>query len=314
MCRAAVLLVALAVASAAGGCGLGAGESTEGGASLLVTRDFGTRQVGSGSIETIPGGETVMRLLQRDFEVETRYGGGFVQQINGVAGGREDGRPVDWFYYVNGILAGDGAAAHKVAASDRIWWDHHDWGASAQVNAVVGAFPEPFASGSEGKRLPVRLDCAADAGDACDEVAERLGDAGVKVGRSAAGSFGGVGVLRVKVGRWEDVRKDPAVRQLEEGPKASGVYAQPNATGDRIELLGPDGEGERTLGPGAGLVAATRLGGEAPTWIVTGTDAVGVAAAAAQLQEDALRNRFAIAVEDGRPTPLPIQPPPEAPS
>ena len=66
--------------------------------------------------EPIPGGETVMRMLQRDFEVQTRYGGGFVQSIDGVAGGRQDGRPVDWFYYVNGILADDGAAAHAADA------------------------------------------------------------------------------------------------------------------------------------------------------------------------------------------------------
>ena len=67
-----------------------------------------------------------------------------------------------------------------------------------------------------------------------------------------------------------------------------------------------DGETERTVSQGAGLVAATRLGGEAPTWIVTGTDAVGLAAAAAQLDEDSLADKFAIAVEDGRPVPLPI--------
>jgi hypothetical protein len=309
--RRAALLILLALAAA--GCGLGAGEGQEGGATLTVTRDFGTRDVGSGKADPIPGGETVMRMLQRDFEVETRYGGGFVQQINGIAGGREDGRPVDWFYYVNGILAEEGAAAHKLAAGDDIWWDHHDWGASADVRAVVGAFPEPFRSGVDGKRLPVRLDCAAAADDACDEVAKRLGEEGVKAGRSAAAGFGGEGVLRIKVGVWSDVRRDPAVRELEKGPKASGVYARLNAAGDELALLDPEGETVRTLGAGSGLVAATRLSGEAPTWIVTGTDGVGLAAAAAQLQRDALEDRFAIAVEDGRPTPLPVQPPPEAP-
>jgi hypothetical protein len=91
------------------------------------------------------------------------------------------------------------------------------------------------------------------------------------------------------------------------------VYARPTAAGDEIALLDPLGEVERTLGPGGGLVAATRMGGEAPTWIVTGVDDVGVAAAAAQLQESALANNFAIAVEDGRPTPLPLLPPPETP-
>jgi Domain of unknown function (DUF4430) len=309
MIRRAFLLVVLL--AFAGGCGLGAGESEEGGATLTVTRDFGTREVGTGSADPIPGGETVMRMLQRDFEVETRYGGGFVQQINGIAGGRENGRPVDWFYYVNGILADEGAAAHKLSAGDDVWWDHHDWGASADVRAVVGAFPEPFLSGVDGKRLPVRLDCAA--ADACDEVAGRLAEEGVKAGRSAAAGFGGEGVLRIKVGVWSDVRRDPAVRQLEEGPRASGVYARPSAAGDELELLDPEGETVRTLGAGSGLVAATRLSGEAPTWIVTGTDAVGLAAAAAQLDSDSLDDRFAIAVEGGRPTPLPVLPPPEAP-
>ena len=313
MMRRAALLALLACSVVAAGCGLGAGESQEGGATLTVTRDFGSRNVGSGSANPIPGGETVMRMLQRDFDVETRYGGGFVQQINGIAGGRQNGRPVDWFYYVNGILADDGAAAHKLSPGDQVWWDHHDWGASADVRAVVGAFPEPFLSGVGGKRLPVRLDCAEAAADACDEVSARLEDAGVKAGRSAAGGFGGEGVLRIKVGVWKDVRKDPAVRELEKGPKASGVYARPSAAGDAIALLDQEGKTARTLRAASGLVAATELGGEAPTWIVTGTDAVGLAAAAAQLDEAALKDHFAIAVDSGRPVALPLLLPPEGP-
>jgi Domain of unknown function (DUF4430) len=311
--RRAVLLAALVLAALAGGCGLGAGDSKEGGATLLVTRDFGTREVGTGDVEPIPGGETAMRMLQRDFDVETRYGGGFVQSINGIAGGREGGRPVDWFYYVNGVLADKGAAAHELAPGDRIWWDHHDWAGSQDIRAVVGAFPEPFVSGIDGKRLPVRLDCAADAEDVCDEVSERLADVGVKAGRSAAGAFGGEGVLRVKVGRWADIRDDSAVRRLEAGPRASGVFARPTAAGDEIALLNASGEVERRLRGGNGLVAATRVGDEAPTWIVTGTDDVGLAAAAAHVQRSSLENHFAIAVEDGRPTPLPLLPPPETP-
>jgi hypothetical protein len=312
MRRAALFAVLLLVAPA-GGCGLGAGESQAGSATLVVTRDFGTRDVGSGAADPIPGGETVMRMLQRNFDVETRYGGGFVQQINGIAGGREDGRPVDWFYYVNGILAEDGAAAHKLSAGDDVWWDHHDWGASADVRAVVGAFPEPFLSGTGGKRLPVRLDCADAAADACDEVSDRLGEQGVKAGRSGAASFGGPAVLRIKVGVWADLRRDPAVRRLEAGPRASGVYVRPSGAGDELALLGPDGKTVRTLDRGAGLVAATTLGGEAPTWVVTGTDAVGLAAAAARLEPESLNDRFAIAVDDGRPVPLPVLPSSEAP-
>ena len=166
--RAALLLLLLAGAS---GCGLGAGESEGGGATLTVTRDFGAREVGDAGQDPIRGGETVMRFLQRDFDVETRYGGGFVQAINGIAGGRDNGRAVDWFYFVNGVLAEDGAAAHELSAGDRVWWDHRDWEATMDVEAVVGSWPEPFLSGEGGKRIPVRLDCADESQAACDEVA-----------------------------------------------------------------------------------------------------------------------------------------------
>jgi hypothetical protein len=39
---------------------------------------------------------------------------------------------------------------------------------------------------------------------------------------------------------------------------------------------------------------------------VTGTDDVGVAAAAAALQEDRLQNTFALAIEAGKGVPLPV--------
>ena len=295
------------------GCGLGAGESEGGGATLTVTRDFGTREVGTGSADPLPGGETVMRMLQRDFDVDTRYGGGFVQSINGIAGGQEDGRPVDWFFYVNGILADQGATAHKLTDGDDIWWDHHDWGTTADVRAVVGAFPEPFVTGVDGKRLPVRLDCAGSAeAPATRSPSGSPTPASRPDGRPRPASAGRA-CCGSRSARWSDLRRDPAVRRLEEGPRASGVYARLNAAGDELALLDPEGETVRTLGAGSGLVAATQLGGEAPTWVVTGTDAVGLAAAAAQLERAALADRFAVAVEDGRPLPLPVQPPPEAP-
>ena len=101
-----------------------------------------------------------MRLLQRTFDVTTRFGGNFVQEIDGVSGGREDGRRVDWFYYVNGIESSTGAGERKLHRGDRVWWDHHDWETAMRVPAVVGAFPEPFRSGQDGKKLPIRLVCA----------------------------------------------------------------------------------------------------------------------------------------------------------
>ncbi len=302
------LLCVLAVLPAAG-CGFGAGEET-GDVSLTVTRDFGGERLHEGIEEHATEGDTVMRLLTRNYEVDTRFGGGFVQEIDGVGGGREDGRPVDWFYYVNGIEAPIGAAERRVAAGERVWWDHHAWDAAQRVPAVVGSFPEPFATGLEGKRFPVRLVCAGDDERSCDEVTERLEEAGVKaVSRSVIQQSGGKEILRVLVGPWADIRGDAIARRLERGPAASGVFAQPTSAGDAIELLDAEAKPVSTLRAGGGLVAATSVEAQAPTWIVTGTDDVGVAAAAAALTEERLEQHFALAVDAGSDVPLPVSGP-----
>jgi len=309
MRRALAAVSVLAVlAAAASGCGLGPGEETASEGSLTVTRDFGAEPIGRHSVAGVSESDTVMRLLRRDFEVETRYGGNFVQEIDGVAGGREGGRRVDWFFYVNGIESGVGAGERRVEPGDRIWWDHHDWGATMRVPAVVGSFPEPFVSGVEGRKLPVRIVClGGDEEGACDEVQTRLGDAGVTdTARSVLEQSAGREVLRVIVGPWSEVRRDTAARKLESGPAESGVFAKPAKAGDRIDLLDEQGGVARELGPGGGLLAATQIEAQQPTWIVTGVDDTGVAAAAAALTENELQDHFAIAVEEGRTVPLPI--------
>ncbi len=178
-----------------------------------------------------------------------------------------------------------------------------------RVPAVVGSFPEPFRSGQAGKKLPIKLVCLRPEDRSCDEVETRLSDAGVRnVARSNLESSVGK-VLRILVGRWSDVRQDIVARQLEEGPEVSGVFAKPNAAGNRIALIDPEGGTERTLGPASGLVAATSYQEYPPTWLITGTDDVGVAAAAATLSEDGLRFHFALAIEAGRGVPLPLDTP-----
>jgi hypothetical protein len=294
---------ALAAASLAG-CGLGAGEGGTG-ARVLVTRDFGTRPVGARIVQDLPSSETATQLLERSFDVTKRHGG-LVQSIDGLAGGREGGRPFDWFVYVNGIESEVGAAVVQLHDGDRTWWDRHDRGATPHIPAVVGSFPEPFAHGAGGKRYPVVLECADDVDTACKAVSERLGAAGVVAGRQTLGTGVGEKTLRVLVGRWSVLRDDQAMELIDRGPASGGVYVRFSADGRRMDLLDSRGATAGSLGAGAGLVAATRFEQQAPTWAVTGTDVAGVAAAARALDERTLQRRFALALDGTRAIGLPV--------
>jgi hypothetical protein len=296
--RRGVLLggVLTALAVVASGCGLGAGK-TPGGVQLLVTRDFGTATVHLAATPKLRGQETVMSLLQRNAKVGTRYSGAFVQSINGLDGGHEGHAAVDWFYYVNGVEASEGAATMKVHPGDRIWWDRHDWSQTDDVPAVVGSFPEPFLHGLGGKRYPVRVECADGGSDACKTVTKQLRAQGVPAAVSAlGGAAGATHTLRIAVGTWRQLAAEPALATLREGPRASGVYARFQQGGGALALLDADGHVEQTLAAGSGLIAATRGGGSVPLWAVTGTDDAGVAAASHAFATGTLHDRFAVAV------------------
>lgn len=306
MSRRLATCVLAALALAAAGCGAGSGSAPDE-VKLTVTDDFGSRTVLDKPNAEVRGDDTVMRLLQRNAKVQTRYGGGFVQSIGDLRGGREGGRPQDWFYFVNGVLADKGAAAVDVNGGDRIWWDRHDWGTANRIPAVVGSYPEPFLNGLDGERLPTRLECDEGVAAACDAIVKKMADLGIVAGKSRLGTEQGKEQLRILVGRWPAIRGDRAAEQLEQGPKSSGVFARIAPDGKTITALDPQGRAVRRIGAGSGLVAATRFRDENLVWIVTGTDAAGVELAAKQaLDESVLNEKFALAISDGLPVPLPV--------
>ena len=118
---AALLLAALAAA----GCGLGPGSGV-GSVELTVTREYGRVPALRRSLQARES-DTVMRLLESSAEIETRYGGGFVHAIDGVAEGERDGDPYDWFFFVDGTESPVGAAEVPARGGERIWWDYRNW-------------------------------------------------------------------------------------------------------------------------------------------------------------------------------------------
>jgi Domain of unknown function (DUF4430) len=287
-----ILAAALALfgVTAVAGCGLGPGKD-EGDVQLTVTRDYGS-QVMLQKSDSIRESDTVLRVLDRNADISTRYGGGFIQSIDGLAGSQSGGRSSDWFFYVNGIESPIGSAQYDPSGGDRIWWDYRDWTAAMRVPAVVGSWPEPFEHGFQGNHWPAILECRATAA-ICELANKRLSPLGVEA------SGRGSDPIVVVVGAWNIVRNNQTAALLADGPDRSGVFARfVGARKPLLEVLNQQGQPAGSIGKGGGLIAALRPGDGPPTWVVTGTDAKGVTAAA-NLLGDQLRNHYALATQPG---------------
>jgi uncharacterized protein DUF4430 len=142
---------ALAVLFLLAGCGGAAGEG-EGTAQLWVTRDRGATLLVDTQVEA---GQTVMRALASEVDVKTRYGGRYVQAVNGIAGSLNAQR--DWFWFVNGYEGDISAASYRLHDGDVAWLDYRAWQREGEARVVVGAFPEPFLHGYAGRTRPAAV-------------------------------------------------------------------------------------------------------------------------------------------------------------
>jgi hypothetical protein len=138
---------ALAVLVVLAGCG--GSREDEGTATLWVTRDRGARLLLDVEVDA---GQTLMRALAAEADVKTRYGGRFVQAIEGIEGSLEGQR--DWFWFVNGYEGDRSAASYRLGDGDVAWFDFRKWAREGEARVVVGAFPEPFVHGYGGKTRP----------------------------------------------------------------------------------------------------------------------------------------------------------------
>ena len=298
----AIALLLLGVALAAAGCGLGPGSGV-GTVDLTVTREFGAVKMSEASGEANES-DTVMRFLEGNDEIETRYGGGYVKSIDGVSEDERGGHPYDWFFYVNGIESPVGAAEVSLTGGERIWWDNHNWSASEHVPVVVGSWPAPFTTGWEGHDPLVEVTCGTTP-STCAIATQALEDEGAKFAEVSSPKT----AIRVLVGPWAQLRHDPVAKLLENGPAESGIYADFKQAGGAWRLVGLDENGDeaRTFASDVGLVAATRKYEGPPTWLVTGGSGAAVRAAAEALDTTDLRDHYAVASEAGTVTPLPLR-------
>jgi hypothetical protein len=161
-----LFLVAVTVA----GCGGEGPRAKDGTARLWVTRDRGSEVLVDA---TVPAGQTLLRALRSRANVTSRYGGGFVQSIEGVEGSAR--RHEDWFWFVNGLSGDRSATSYRLRDGDVAWWDYRDWAGDAEtLEVVAGAFPEPFLHGYDGELRPAAVRYASGLRAGAERVADAL--------------------------------------------------------------------------------------------------------------------------------------------
>jgi Domain of unknown function (DUF4430) len=187
--RALSALVALVLLA---GCGGSAGGE-EGTAQLWVTRDRGAELLVEAEVDA---GQTLIRALASEADVETRYGGRYVQSVNGLEGSLEAQR--DWFWFVNGYEGDRSAASYRLRDGDVAWLDYRSWQREGEARVVVGAYPEPFLHGYDGRRRTAAVRYAAGQEERARDLAAEIGADSVEPLGTAVPA--GANVLEVQAG------------------------------------------------------------------------------------------------------------------
>lgn len=271
---------------------------------LVITKDFGKELIFEDRIK-IDNDSNAMTVLQDGAEVETKYGGGFVNAINGVSSEFEgnNGRKLDWFYYMNGMSCNMGATDYAVNPGDIEHWDFRDWDYYQMTPAIIGDFPQPFVNGFNGKVYPTTIVYEQPYQDEADSLMEALQQAGVN----------NVSAIDIN-GLTEQVKTNnnlilitgtgnAILEELSKAQKKLGLYAYiengglilTDAFGNKQELSSDSAFIEATQNPWnpAGTAA-----GQNVLWIITGTDndAVKNAVSALTTGFDDIKYSFAVAL------------------
>jgi hypothetical protein len=298
---AAVLAVALALAACGGGEGGGTGTAAGGRPPsanelrLVVSRDFGAEVLRD---VVVPAGDKsdALRVLAENAEVDTGYGGQFVNGIDGLEssfGGVSSADAADWFYWVDGVLGDVGAADWKLTGGETVWWDYHRWADAMILPLALHAFPRPFT----GRALEVT---------AAGEVAG-LGDWAAANGielapREPLGTQAPAGGLVLATAA--EATAAPWLLDLLDASRTGVEMIRIDAKGLRV--VSPDG----TQGPAA-TGAAVVVGGlddpARPYLVVLGATAADLEAFVAQLTPETLNASVAVAQVDDAILHLPWQ-------
>lgn len=276
---------------------------------ITITRDFGRELMLGETLEVMPD-TSAMAALMEVADVETTYGGGFVNAINGVRSGYAGSQKTkaDWFFYINGIQSNVGALDYKLHDGDVQHWDFHSWGFRHFIPAVIDVFPSAFRHGFGGRVSPTLIVCPDYLKQDVVKLEERLAQLGVKdvsirsLDELSESEQGSSNIILVSG------QGNSLISELNQNWKRLGFFAY----FENGDLMVIDNTGEITAeyGAGTGLIQATQnpwnpkgVGAcENVVWLVSGTDEAGVKDALDALldQHNKIQYAGAAVVADGK--------------
>jgi len=256
---------------------------------VIISKDFG-RELISKAYYPVGKDTNVMDILIENYEIETAYGGSFVNSIGGLKSGftgMKNRVKMDWFYYANGILTQVGAEDYYLQPGDVVIWDYHNWDNSTYLSAIVGAYPANFINGYDGVILGTEIRTSEEFKEEGEAIKEYLQKAGVKdIAHKAltGGHMEDDGINTIVIGEYEDLLKVDYLKGIFDTGKRAGIFVDMESLND------------------VGVITTVNKGYQSPAtlWIVTGKNGEAVKRAAQLLYKEAekIEGKFSLLVTE----------------
>ncbi|AOT69933.1 DUF4430 domain-containing protein [Geosporobacter ferrireducens] len=270
-----------------GGCSQPENQET-GTVEIIITRDFGKEKLHSKTVN-LDKDTTVMDVMEKYFDIETAYGGGFVNGINGLKSGftdKKNRQKMDWFYYVNGLLAQIGANDYDLLPGDIVIWDYHDWSSDAFMSSIIGAYPNNFVNGFAGNILQTEIQYALEYEEQAKKIDVFLKEQGAhtQIMAGIEAHLEDENKHTIVIGPWEQMIKNDFIKDIYQNKSKAGLYFEIDR---KIKALSFTGESAGEYEKAAVIVSVPKhYGSTASLWMITGNDENCIQKAAKILYEN----------------------------
>lgn len=278
---------------------------------LIISKDFGSEEVYDEELE-IKKDTSVMEIMEENLEIETAYGGGFINSINGIKSGftdSKDKKKVDWFYYVNGNLSQVGAEDYYLNSEDVVIWDYHDWSGENYISSIIGAYPRNFTNGYDGNILKTELRYSNKYKEDSKKLSEFLktqGVEGIEEKDLDEKDIENEEVNTIAIGNWDEVSKISYINDIY-NEEVNGLFFKIE---DSIKALDYNKKVSKEYKKGA-VIAAIPKGYStgANLWIIIGNDEKSIEDAVKVLYEtpEKINGKFAAVVSDNEIVNIPVK-------